>query len=118
MIWKVGFICTSYIYLICISRAQLNNLQFFRRSEIQGFVPCVEENRNDALELLNCSRSIPGMTIMNMLGSFLSIGEQLDMVMEFFNAVNNIFCNRIDGNKIMSIQNGRGRCKVVIFVWS
>ena len=55
---------------------------------------------------------------MNMLGNFLSIGEQLDMVMEFFNAVNNIFCNRIDGNKIMSIQNGRGRCKVVIFVWS
>ena len=80
-------------------------LIFFRHSEIQAFIPCVEENRSGALELINCTQQIPEMVIERMLGDRLNIEEQLDMSLDFIDAVNNILCDRTDGNKLMAVHN-------------
>ena len=71
----------------------------FCHSEIQPFVPCVEENREDFLDLMNCSASILASEMGHIWGDLLTIEEQLDLILGIFDAVNNILCNRIDGNE-------------------
>ena len=71
----------------------------YRHSEIQAFVPCVEENRNDALEMINCSWPILDSHLARVWALLLPLEEQLDLMVELLNTVNNIICNRIDGNK-------------------
>ena len=53
--------------------------------------------------MINCSWPILDSHLARVWGHFLPVEQQLDLLTELLNAVNNIICNRIDGNKRVQI---------------